>query len=303
MAATVTKLGDDLYLIDAMMHGVPERLACYLFDTPERTLVECGPSVSIEHLFAALDEVGVDDVARLVVTHIHLDHAGGAWRLARRFPGARIGVHETGARHLASPERLWRSAARIWGEQGLLDLWGPMEPIAPERLEVVDEGDRLAIGGGRAIDVVHTPGHARHHVVFHEASTGGAFVGDAVGISFPHGHVVQPATPPPDFDPHLMVDSLRRIGALEPAFLGFAHFGPEPDVDRILAEAERRVGDWVSWVESVGLEGEALAAGLRAWVLADHRAAGVDEEVVAVFDRTTDWESQAAGIARWLADR
>ncbi len=120
--AAAISLGHDLYLIDACMHDEPERLACYLFDTPQRLLVECGPSRSIGHLYGALDGLGIDDAATLAVTRIHLDHAGGAGHLARRFPGAEIAVHSRGTRHLADPGRLRDSAAQIYGEQGMADL-------------------------------------------------------------------------------------------------------------------------------------------------------------------------------------
>ena len=104
MDVHVTDLGDSLYLVDALMFNERERLACYVFDTPERLVIECGPSKTIDHLFAALDHAGIDDVAVMAVTHIHLDHAGGAWRFAQRFPNARIGVHSKGARHQRPPQ-------------------------------------------------------------------------------------------------------------------------------------------------------------------------------------------------------
>lgn len=299
----VTPLGHDLYLIDAFMHDDAERLACYLFDTPNRVLIECGPSRSIDHLYDALESVGVDDLAVMAVTHIHLDHAGGAGHFARRFPGAQIGVHSEGARHLASPERLWNSALRIYGEEGMDRLWGPMDPIPEDRILVLNEGDRIPLGGGRHVEVMHTPGHARHHVVYFEAETGAALIGDAVGISFPHGHIVQPVTPPPDFDPEVVTTSLRRIGRRRPEFLGFAHFGPDPDVARTLEAAERRMWGWVGWVEAAAAANGDLSDAMRAWVLADYRAQGFDPADIDALDRNTFWPMQAAGIERWLASR
>ena len=112
-AVSYTDLGHDLYLIDGYLIEEPHRLACYLFDTPERVLIDCGPSHSIGHLFAALDHLGIDDVATLAVTHIHLDHAGGAGHFAARFPGARVAVHSVGLPHLAAPARLIASATRV----------------------------------------------------------------------------------------------------------------------------------------------------------------------------------------------
>ena len=297
----VTALGHDLYLIDALMHDEPQRLSCYLFDTPNRVLIECGPSRSIDHLYEALDEIGVDDLAVMAVTHVHLDHAGGAGHLAARFPRTRIGVHSAGARHLVAPHRLWDSAERIYGHQGMHDLWGPMEPVGEDRLLVLEEGDRIPLGNGRSVEVMYTPGHAKHHIVFFEDETGGAFVGDAVGIAFPHGHIVQPVTPPPDFDPHLAADNLRRIAARSPAFVGFAHFGPASDAAGTLAAAEDRLWDWVAWVERAG-DGD-LTAAMRTWVLDDYRHQGYDEAAIATLDRNTFWPMQAVGIQRWLTMR
>jgi glyoxylase-like metal-dependent hydrolase (beta-lactamase superfamily II) len=286
------------------MHDEEEKLACYLFDTPERVLIECGPSRSLGHLFAALDHLGIDDVATLAVTHIHLDHAGGAGHFAVRFPKAKIAVHTAGVPHLVDPGRLWASATRIWGEDGMMGLWGPMEPIDPQRILALSEGQRIPLGMGRSVEVMATPGHARHHVVFLEDESGAAFVGDAVGIAFPHGHMVQPVTPPPDFDPDLVVTQLHRMAARDPAFLGFAHFGPDEDPQRSLAEAESRLREWVDWVEHAARGGPAaLSEAMRRWVLDGYRAQGIDEAVIRIYDENTFWPMQAPGILRWLSRR
>jgi glyoxylase-like metal-dependent hydrolase (beta-lactamase superfamily II) len=301
---SVRSLGHDLYLIDAWMHDDAERLACYLFDTPERVLIECGPSRSLPHLLNALHDLGIDDVGTLAVTHIHLDHAGGAGHFAARFPNARVAVHAAGVPHLIDPTRLWASAARIYGDEGMLDLWGQMEPIDPDRILTLDEGHRLPLGPGRSIEVMATPGHARHHVVYLEDETGAAFVGDAVGIAFPHGHMVQPVTPPPDFDPDLVVAQLHRIAKRHPAFLAFAHFGPDRDPQRSLADAESRLREWVTWVEeATRSEPKDLTDAMRTWVLDGYRRRGLDEPTIETYDKNTFWPMQASGILRWLSRR
>jgi glyoxylase-like metal-dependent hydrolase (beta-lactamase superfamily II) len=299
---SVTPLGHDLYLIDAFMHDGPENLACYLFDTPERVLIECGPSRTIGHLFAALDHLGIDDAGTLAVTHIHLDHAGGAGHFAARFPTARVAVHTLGARHLADPTRLMASAARAYADDPAHGDWGPMEPIDPGRLLVIDEGDRIPLGSGRFLEVMYTPGHARHHLVYFEAESGACLVGDEVGVCFPHGHAVQPNTPPPDFDPNLITDQLRRIAARRPAFLGFAHYGPRFDPPAALAQAEERLWEWVHWVERHAPADDADAA-FRRWVLDGHRVRGMAASDVEHYERHTSWPMQRAGIQRWLDRR
>lgn len=299
---TVTDLGDSLYMIDAGMHDEPERLACYLFDTPNRVLIECGPSNVMPNLTAALDSIGVSDLAAMVVTHIHLDHAGGAGHFAERYPGASIGVHRRGARHLIDPARLWDSAERIYSAEGMQSLWGPMHPVPEERLLVLEEGSTVDLGGGRHLDVMYTPGHAKHHVVFTEEVSGGMFVGDSVGISFPHGHIVQPITPPPDFDEPTAVQQLRRMAARQPSFIGFAHYGVAEDAARVFEEAEFRLTEWVEFVESIGAVPDADEL-MRDWVLNRYRKEGLSEEAIDQYDRNTFWPMQASGIQRWLSIR
>ncbi len=296
---SVTPLGHDLYLIDAFMHDRPENLACYLFDTPQRVLIECGPSRSIGHLFEALDHLGIGDIGTLGVTHIHLDHAGGAGHFAARFPQASVAVHTLGAPHLVDPSRLLASVAQAYAQDPGQGDWGPMKPIDPSRLLILDEGDRLPLGNGRFIEVMYAPGHARHHLVYFEAETGACLVGDEVGVCFPHGHAVQPNTPPPVFYPHQITEQLHRIAARHPSFLGFAHYGPHFDPPAALAEAEERLWEWVGWIESHGPEGPAVED-LRRWVLDGHRSRGMAEEHVAHYDAHTFWPMQVTGVKRWL---
>lgn len=299
---SVTDLGNSLYMIDAGMHDEPERLACYLFDTPERVLVECGPSNVLPHLVAALESIGVDDVAAMVVTHIHLDHAGGAGHFANRYPTSRIGVHTRGAPHLIDPSRLWASAERVWTAEGMNELWGPMEPVAEDRIMVLDEGSTVPLGANRSLEVMYTPGHAQHHIVFTEAQSGAMFVGDAVGIAFPHGHMVQPVTPPPDFDEPTSVTQLRRMAARDPAVVGFAHYGVTDDVARVFAQAEERLSDWVEFVRALDGSTDGVDA-LRDWVLGRYRSEGLSEEAIEQYDKNTFWPMQVTGIERWLSQR
>jgi glyoxylase-like metal-dependent hydrolase (beta-lactamase superfamily II) len=301
MNVRTEEIGDRLFMIDAWMEGEPERLACYLFDTPERVLIEVGPSATLDHLLEALDVLGVDDLAAFVVTHIHLDHAGGAGQMAKRFPHAKVGVHTRGARHLAEPDRLWASAVSVFGKEWLTTNWGPMEPVDPERLWILDEGDTIALGGGRHLDVLYTPGHAKHHVVYQDSAEGGMFVGDSVGLCYPHGHFVEPVTPPPDFDPAIQIEQIHRMAAREPSFVGFAHFGPEYDADRVFTEAERRLDQWVSFVkeiDGVGLDDAAEA--LRNLTVERYLAEGFSKEDVQWYAHRSNWQMQVAGIRNWL---
>lgn len=298
----VTVLADQLYLIDAHMEGMRGRLSCYLYDTREPLLVDAGPSTSFSHLRSLLDHLGIDNLATVLVSHIHIDHAGGAGHFAEAYPGVKIAVHAVGAPHLARPERLWSSAARIYGEAELRVMWGEMRPVSPDRIVELTEGDTVSIGDGASVRVLDTPGHAKHHVTVFDPDRGAMFVGDTAGLCYPHGHAIQPNTPPPDFDPHLMTGSIRRMAALDPAFVGFAHFGPRHDAAEALDESERRVWEWVSFLETLGeLPDDDASARLREETLRRYAEAGAGQAQLKFYELAAGrWDMHVTGVRRWL---
>lgn len=235
--------------IDTFMGGRERYTAAYLLDADEPTLVETGPGTSVEPVTRALDALGIDAgaLAHIVLTHIHLDHAGGVGALAARFPHATVWVHERGARHLADPSRLVESATRVYGEDRMASLFGPVEAVPSERLRVLGNREALDIGG-RSLLALDTPGHASHHLALVDSSTGVVFTGDALGIHVPDLPVLRPATPPPDFDLELAVASIERIRQAASSTLLFAHFGPIADVGRTCDLAVRRLNEWTDVV-------------------------------------------------------
>ena len=289
--------------IDPLMHDKPHQLSCYFLPGPRPTLVEPGPESCLDRVVAALHErgVGADDLANIVVTHVHLDHGGGAGRLAQHFPKATVFVHTEGARHLHSPERLWNSATRIYGEERMEELWGSMTPVPEDRLMAVDEGDRIDLGGGRFLDVLYTPGHAKHLMCLVDSATGGVFVGDAVGITLPGSHLVRPTVPPPDIDPDLLISQLGRLAERGVTSINFAHFGIDPDVRPMLDQAERRVRRWDEIVAAAvdeGLDVGAIADRLASESRRDYEAEGFSADVIAAAEDRTEYRSEAAGLYR-----
>ncbi len=167
---------------------------------------------------------------------------------------------------------------------------------------VLDEGSKVPLGGGRFLDVMHTPGHAKHHLVFSDEVTGGMFVGDSVGLCYPHGHFVQPVTPPPDFDAHLAVEQMHRMAERSPSFLGFAHFGPNYGVGEALEDAEARIWDWVRVVQRTAHLDDATATEeLKQWTRRHFLSLGFRAEDIDRYEVKTFWPMQVAGIRRWLA--
>lgn len=239
-----------LSAIDTFYAGRERFTAAYLLRADEPAIVETGPTTSVDHVVAGLGRLGVgpNDLAHIIVTHIHLDHAGGVGRLSHAFPGAKVWVHERGAAHLADPTRLVASATRIYGERQMASLFGPVDPVAPEHLRSVADGERIDLGG-RQLDVLATPGHANHQIALVDSDTGAVFTGDALGIHVPDLEVLRPATPPPDFDVELAIDSIERIRErARTAMVLFSHFGPVTEVDRICELASRRTRAWAEVV-------------------------------------------------------
>jgi glyoxylase-like metal-dependent hydrolase (beta-lactamase superfamily II) len=269
----VFSVADGITAIDTFMGGRARYTAAYLLDAAEPTLVETGPGTSVEPVAQALDHLGIGprELAHIVLTHIHLDHAGGVGQLAERFPTATVWVHERGARHLVDPTRLVASTARVWGEREMRELFGPAQPVDDERVRPLHDADVIRLGD-RELEVLDTPGHASHHVALVDSRTGAVFTGDALGIHVPDLPVLRPATPPPEFDLERYVASIDRIRDAARSLLLFAHFGPLTDLDATCELAIRRVRDWAGVVENALRDTEdpdELAARLEAAALDD----------------------------------
>jgi glyoxylase-like metal-dependent hydrolase (beta-lactamase superfamily II) len=253
-------------------------------------------------LLAALEKVGVGahELAGVAITHIHLDHAGGVGDVARAFPTATVYVHEKGARHLADPSRLIASAALVYGP--LLDsLYGRMDPTDAERLHVVADGEEIAVSSNRTLVAVDSPGHAKHHVGFHDSESGVLFAGDAVGVKLPDGGVLRPATPPPDFDLDLALNSLQKFAARRPSAIALAHYGLLEAPAELLAEAEETLCAWAETAESAYRQGADIADALSARF--DASLQDVDPVNREKLETLNGVHSNAAGFRRWLEGR
>jgi glyoxylase-like metal-dependent hydrolase (beta-lactamase superfamily II) len=302
--ATTFSAAEGITAVDTVMCGRERVTSSYLLEGSEPAIVETGPTTSLRALTGGLRSLGIGpaDLAHVVVTHIHLDHAGGAGAVADVFPRATVWVHERGAPHLADPARLVASAARIYGEERLRDLFGPVHPVPPERLRSVADGDSISLGD-RTLEVMYTPGHAGHHVCLMDSRTGGVFVGDAFGVYLPDVGVLRPATPPPEFDLELAIRSIERVAGREPSVLLFSHFGPTPEVRTLSDLAVARLREWTGMVE----------VALRSTDRVEDVVAALEAETEPELDRTTSggggreryellssYEMNALGIMRYL---
>jgi glyoxylase-like metal-dependent hydrolase (beta-lactamase superfamily II) len=305
-APDITDLGNGVFQIDTKMAGYQGITAGYLIRGSRPCLVETGTATSAPVVAAALSSLGIDqaDLATVVVTHIHLDHAGGAGDIAAMYPNAEIVVHERGARHLADPSRLMASAKMVYGDN-LDRLFGELAPVPADRLRAVDDSGTVDLGDGRRLDSHYSPGHAKHHVGLIDSATGDLYVGDAAGVYIPETGDLRPATPPPDFDLEVALNSLRKFRSLEPTRLLFSHYGPVSDVGPILERSEEEIRVWVEGTRaarSAGLDLDHAVAMVREQTLSRYQAyaADADPSVAAKFDEISGADANVGGIWHWL---
>jgi glyoxylase-like metal-dependent hydrolase (beta-lactamase superfamily II) len=308
VSADITDLGHEVFQIDTSMAGYPGITAAYLIRGDRPCLVETGTAPSAPVVRDAVLSLGVGpaDLATVVVTHIHLDHAGGAGDIASMFPSASIVVHQKGARHLADPSRLMASARQVYGS-ALDTLFGELSPVPASRLVALDDtGSFVDLGGGRRLSAWYSPGHARHHVGLLDSLSGDLYVGDAAGVYIPATDDVRPATPPPDFDLSTALGSLELFRSLDPSRLLFSHYGPVSAVSSILDRSAEELQVWVSETKAAHALGLDLDHAVA--MVASHTRSRyafldpnvVDPTVAAGFESINGAESNVAGILHWL---
>jgi glyoxylase-like metal-dependent hydrolase (beta-lactamase superfamily II) len=213
--------------VDLNFLGKPEIIATAVLRGPGGVaLIDPGPSTTLESLRGSLKQKGIAfaDVGQLLLTHIHLDHAGATGTILRENPAIDVFVHERGAPHMVDPARLLASATRLYGEADMERLWGAFLPVPSANVRVLVGGETIS-AGGRQLEVAYTPGHASHHVSYFDPSSRVAFVGDTAGIRRQSPYVMPP-TPPPDIDLELWRESEAKILAWDPDTLFLTHFGP-----------------------------------------------------------------------------
>jgi glyoxylase-like metal-dependent hydrolase (beta-lactamase superfamily II) len=273
--------------IDLRFGGRERVIGVYLLETVDGpALFDCGPSTCFERLKEGLRERGLalTDLRHLLLSHIHLDHAGAAGVLVREHPGLRVHVSEVGAPHLIDPERLERSARRLYGAEFDV-LWGELAPVPERNVEVVGH-DVLGL------ECFPSPGHARHHVCYVERD-GTLYAGDAAGVRIPPSRFAMPPTPPPEFDLEAWEATLDEIERRAPERLALIHFDVVSEPGAHLAELRSRLREWAAIVERGASEAEFVATVRGA----------LDEEQLPAYEATVPFWQSYAGLKRYWDKR
>jgi glyoxylase-like metal-dependent hydrolase (beta-lactamase superfamily II) len=270
-------------LIDVMHLGVERVIGCWEVDG---VLIDPGPTSCLQTLLDGL----AGPPRAVLLTHIHLDHAGASGSLVERWPELEVYVHERGVKHMVDPSRLLESAKRLYGDD-MDRLWGEMVPVPERNIRELHGGERLLDG---AFEVAYTPGHASHHVSYLHGDT--AFVGDVAGVRIPPATMTIPPTPPPDIDVEAWHESIERIAAWSPARLERTHFGESADASAELGELGRRLDEWAERVR--GQELDEFVAGVR-----DEVERGAGASLVAQYTQAAPPDQLYMGLERYWRKR
>ena len=303
--------GYNIHTIDTGFHRPVFDAAYLLIQNGHAAFIDCGTRHSIPRLLDALGAAGLkpDAVDWLILTHVHLDHAGGAGELMTQLPNARLVVHPRGARHMIDPSKLWAGASAVYGEEEMRQSYGSIRPVPTER--VVEAPDNHIVDlAGRKLTCLDTPGHARHHNAIHDSASGCIFSGDTFGLSYREfdtdkGPFILPTTSPVQFDPDALHHSIDRLLALKPTAIYPTHFGRIEDVNRLGNDLHEQIDAMVAIALVAGECGEkrhpVLMQGLRE--LYARRAArhGWVGDAARLEDLLgMDIELNAQGLAIWL---
>ncbi len=304
---TITKLSPSLWQISLPFQNVHGIVGSYLLTGKnDLVILDPGPASMTEALLAGIREVGFDPeaVTHLLVTHVHLDHAGAVGSLVRRLPMAHVYAHSKGAPHLLDSSKVMASASRVFGEQMNL-LWGEIEPTPQERLQIVEGGGILELAG-RCLEVYYAPGHAVHHIIFFDPHTGELFAGDAAGIRLKGINYVRPSTPPPDLDLEAWSESIDLMKRLHPSVLYIGHFGVVRNPAQHLDQLREKLFAWGDYVLRAMLEGQEeaeIAGKLFAQLQPELLEAAIDPSLLERKDITTNYPMVVRGYMRYWRKR
>lgn len=297
MKPVIIKFDNGIYQIDVMMEGKPNRMSCYYIDSKDPILIEVGPSNSFPYLVAGLNSLGIEDVRRSAITHLHLDHVGGIGHVVEKYKDHFVYIHELGLKHLPNPEKLWKSVSSIYTEEWLSENWGKIKSTPIDNIQALTDGYNFKLEEGRTLTSLYSPGHAKHHYTFYDNISKTIFMGDTLGLIYPHGNFVQPNLPPPDFNRETLIDTLENIASLELEYVAIAHFGIHSNPYELINNAIDSIDQWVNFMTKIPeLSNEDAAKKLEQWVLQNYKSLNIEEQTITNYMENTNFDMQVWGL-------
>jgi len=275
--AKLERLADEIYRLECRIPGVDGPFAIYFIKDGAGAIIEPGPAVLFPKIKEAAEELGITDPEYIIPTHIHLDHAGALGKLALEFPKAQIVLNRQGAKHMVEPSRLIASTKIAFGDD-FEKTYGPILPLPESRLRLVRDGDKLKLGS-RELLIVHTPGHAAHHIALFDTKTKGLFCGESLGLIYGPGYPPLPAVAPPSFDLELYLRDMAKLKTLKPELLFYSHGTVAREPEKLIETAianSRLVGELILKDLKAGKSDEAIIESIGRYLIA-HFNAHLDE--------------------------
>ena len=259
IVAELEQLAEDIYRLECRISGIDGPFAIYFIKDGGGAIIEPGPATLVPDIQKATQKLGISKPEYIIPTHIHLDHAGALGKLAEIFPETRLVLNRQGAKHMVEPSRLIKSTKMAFGDD-FEKIYGAIVPLPEERLRLVRDGDKLKLGN-RQLLIVHTPGHAAHHIAIFDSKTRGLFCGESLGLIYGPGYPPLPAVAPPSFDLELYLKDMENLKALKPGLLFYSHgtVAQEPKklIDQAIANTTL-VGDLILKDLKAGKSDEAI---------------------------------------------
>ena len=312
-SASTIEFSDGIFAIDTEYARPMQDASHLIIEGSKAAYVDTGANDSVPLLLDALDQRGLApaDVDYVFLTHVHLDHAGGAGLLMQQLPDARCVVHPRAARHMIDPSKLIAGTVAVYGKEKTQEIYGDIQPIDEQRIDIVEDGQWIDFNG-RRVQAIFTEGHAKHHYVLNDPTSRGVFTGDAFGISYretdtENGAIVFPTTTPIDFDPEEAHKSIDRIMACDPICLYLTHYSRVDELQRLAADMHRGIDDYVAITfanENAPDRQQALEDGMFEYMcgrLAKHGFAGDRDDMWSIMQ--IDVQLNAQGLGVWLDRR
>lgn len=304
MKQDIIKFDNEIYQIDVFMENKPGRMSCYYIDSSNPILVEVGPSNSFPYLISSLESLGIREVKRSAMTHLHLDHIGGIGHLVEKYKNHFVYIHELGVKHLPNPERLWKAVSEVYTEEWLSTNWGEIKPTPIKNIHSLQDKELIDLGSGRKLEAIYGPGHAKHHYTFYDEYSKTLFMGDTLGLIYPHGNFVQPNLPPPDFNKEVLFSTLDDLKKLDLEYLALAHFGMHGNPYKLIENAKENIDEWLSFIDNLNdMSDKTATDSIRSWVRGNYEFLNIDQNTINNYIQNANFEMQIHGIRNYLGNK
>lgn len=301
MKQDIIKFDNHIYQIDVFMENKPGRMSCYYIDSANPILIEVGPSNSFPYLISSLESLGISEVNRSAMTHLHLDHIGGIGHLVEKYKEHFVYIHELGVKHLPNPERLWKAVSEVYTEEWLSTNWGEIKPTPLKNIHSLKDKELIDLGNRRKLEAIYGPGHAKHHYTFYDEYSKTLFMGDTLGLIYPHGDFVQPNLPPPDFNKEVLFNTLDELNKLDLKYLALAHFGIHKNPYKLIENAIENIETWIVFINNLNdMSDESATESIRSWVRGNYEFLNINKSTINNYINNANFEMQIQGIRNYL---